>query len=768
MSNPPAEMLSRLVPELISKWEIALFFFLLALVSVPPQLHRRLGTRQRAAISRVVLFVAVASGIIWGIKLSWISDDAFISYRYAANLAEAKGLVFNPGERVEGYTNFLWTMLSAMFIALGIDPGQGSIVVGLCCFASLIALVWRLARALSPRGEAPAVSIAAIWVATNAVMVSFSTSGLETMAAAAFALLALQRALAGAATSCGLLGVAAIMTHPDHAIFFLTLGVAMAMSGRNRADLIRYAAPFLLIYLPYFFWRWCYYGDFFPNTFYAKSAQLSYFSQGGVYLLSFFIGSGFWAASPLILYTLFLRRHSLFGRYLLFSVPLYLFYLAKIGGDFMYGRLLVSLIAPLLIAAEVALRELWSRGRYCAVGLSLLLLSIAAVPVELIRPWEQKWGISDERSFYRLKSFSPIIIDSIGFRWARSFKRQLVDQGLRPTLGVHRVGMVGYFTRLKVVDLFGITNRDIARRPISRRGRPGHEKSATSPYIVASEVDISDTEVYPEPYDQWTRFVLGKTVFQLVHYEPATVKALQREKGGLMIDFDRLLDAYLSSLPRQRDREQLACDAWFFQEFYFSRVDQPEKRRALERRLLELSLPSEVDASRWAMPADFRRSHRPNAASAIHFDPEDERRFEINGAAFAETKIFRQPIWRGELARNHGSILSTYHPHKGDEPIAHLISEPFELIGDVMELGLAGGRNSRMERVALMIDEKIVFSATGCNADMIGQRLWYISPYRGKKARLQIIDGERGPWGHIIVDEVVQWVYDRGLSGGDK
>lgn len=36
-----------------------------------------------------------------------VQEDAFISFRYARNLVDGHGLVFNPGERVEGYTNFL-------------------------------------------------------------------------------------------------------------------------------------------------------------------------------------------------------------------------------------------------------------------------------------------------------------------------------------------------------------------------------------------------------------------------------------------------------------------------------------------------------------------------------------------------------------------------------------------------------------------------------------------------------------------------------------
>ncbi|MCY3959730.1 MAG: hypothetical protein OXG65_15775, partial [Chloroflexi bacterium] len=47
----------------------------------------------------------------WLASVTWfISDDAFISFRYVRNLLEGHGLVFNPGEYVEGYTNFLWVL----------------------------------------------------------------------------------------------------------------------------------------------------------------------------------------------------------------------------------------------------------------------------------------------------------------------------------------------------------------------------------------------------------------------------------------------------------------------------------------------------------------------------------------------------------------------------------------------------------------------------------------------------------------------------------
>jgi len=65
--------------------------------------------------SRRIVFVI--SGVVFlalAIKfLDHTVDDAFISFRYAHNLVQGHGLVFNPGERVEGYTNFLLCVIRA-------------------------------------------------------------------------------------------------------------------------------------------------------------------------------------------------------------------------------------------------------------------------------------------------------------------------------------------------------------------------------------------------------------------------------------------------------------------------------------------------------------------------------------------------------------------------------------------------------------------------------------------------------------------------------
>ena len=83
----------------------------------------------------------------WLALLGWLSatawflcDDAFISFRYARNLLEGHGLVFNPGEYVEGYTNFLWVLeLAALWGLLGVPPEQAAPWLSVACTVGTLA-----------------------------------------------------------------------------------------------------------------------------------------------------------------------------------------------------------------------------------------------------------------------------------------------------------------------------------------------------------------------------------------------------------------------------------------------------------------------------------------------------------------------------------------------------------------------------------------------------------------------------------------------------
>src|SRR5262245_696068 len=93
--------------------------------------------RRVVILAALSLLLALAA---WHSLSRWfLIDHAFSACRYARNLVEGHGLAFNPGERVEGYTNFLWTLLCAAAMGAGLSPETAAPAMGMV--ASLVLLV---------------------------------------------------------------------------------------------------------------------------------------------------------------------------------------------------------------------------------------------------------------------------------------------------------------------------------------------------------------------------------------------------------------------------------------------------------------------------------------------------------------------------------------------------------------------------------------------------------------------------------------------------
>ena len=94
--------------------------------------RRLVPARRRLQIFAALLLLPWLALLGWLTSVGWfITDDAFISFRYVRNLLEGHGLVFNPGEYVEGYTNFLWILeLAAIWRVLGIRPEHVAVATG--------------------------------------------------------------------------------------------------------------------------------------------------------------------------------------------------------------------------------------------------------------------------------------------------------------------------------------------------------------------------------------------------------------------------------------------------------------------------------------------------------------------------------------------------------------------------------------------------------------------------------------------------------------
>jgi arabinofuranosyltransferase len=103
----------------------------------------------RRSLCAVLVFMTAAA--VLAILRAWLTDDAFISFRYARNLVEGHGLVYNPGERVEGYSNFLWTLWCALGLWMHIPAGLWAQIWGVVFYAASVGLLSIHLMALRPR-----------------------------------------------------------------------------------------------------------------------------------------------------------------------------------------------------------------------------------------------------------------------------------------------------------------------------------------------------------------------------------------------------------------------------------------------------------------------------------------------------------------------------------------------------------------------------------------------------------------------------------------
>ena len=104
--------------------------------AVPHRLSRwwgGLSTAERRRVSALTLIASVYLGhyLVFCIGQPFYIEDAGITFAYARNLIDGEGLVSFPGgERVEGYSNALWTFLIAGFYGLGLSPFTSSKLLG--------------------------------------------------------------------------------------------------------------------------------------------------------------------------------------------------------------------------------------------------------------------------------------------------------------------------------------------------------------------------------------------------------------------------------------------------------------------------------------------------------------------------------------------------------------------------------------------------------------------------------------------------------------
>lgn len=361
--------------------------------------------RKRADLLLLLPF-AVVLGWLQYKYAGYIKDDTFIALRYARNVAEGHGMVFNYGQRLEGYTDFLWVMLSVPSFWLGVDPVVW--VKALACGFGQLGLwvTYEIARYFAGGKLTPYALVGVgVWAVSGSVCL-WSMAGMEpTLMAVAcsggvlFLMKLWDRPDDGGPAQTwvlagGALLLAGALCRPEGHLFLLVAAAVGLADAARRGYLprpwLQMAGMFTLVMAPYHLWRYLYFGGLVPNTYLAKSGRLDV-DRGAEFageLIAFQANPGVFALAVLAMMVGWRERKVLAAVCLLF-----------LGARFALVEdwaLLPWLDLPVLAVAAFGLTDQkWRRGegdgRWFARSLAFVLAMFFVAYLVKVGRDEMKW-----------------------------------------------------------------------------------------------------------------------------------------------------------------------------------------------------------------------------------------------------------------------------------------------------------------------------------------------------------------------------------------
>jgi len=512
------------------------------------------------------LIVLLGCGLlVAGWKLFWfLTDDAFIAFRYVSNSLLGHGYVWNPPpfQPVEGYTSFLWVLLlDILWRATGIDPPSSANFLSLVFSLLTLVLAARMATRLrwSPRFSVKTrtllLGLFLLLLLSNRTFLAWTSSGLETalfgfLVLGWFYALIFTKSLRGKIVSGNFAAALLALTRPDGLLFVAgTALLSVILLIRNRARWRDWLGlgPLGLV-AAHFGYRLSLYGEWLPNTYYAKVSG-AWPQSGFWYLVSFLIEYGLWLVGILALFTLgyllFRREPGSAGRRIgsklgalwrgqvaaVIAVGTlgahFLYYTFYVGGDFFEFRVYNHFL-PLIF-----LFTLWAVNRLplkappsLSVVILLLLLSLPVqwshwhlarqqdmsvnrrahhhVPVAPHWPSALRWyaGLFDRAQDWLIPRYVCRRYHSHLTFWqyltARYPDREagsaVLDDGF-PVFRAKNVGIPGWvMPHVAVIDSLGLNDYVIARTPLPRPSvrRMAHDRYRLAPrgYIEAFRPNV--------------------------------------------------------------------------------------------------------------------------------------------------------------------------------------------------------------------------------------------------------------------------------------
>jgi arabinofuranosyltransferase len=560
-----------------------------------------------------LFFVIIGFSLI--LRRAWISEDAFITLRHVDNFIDGYGPVFNPSERVEGFSHPLWFAILTLFRWMGLSAKGAAVLPGLLfSLAALFLLFIRVRYPQTSRGDV-GINPAAVVLIGISAFIDFGTSGLETALSyfllVLFALFLAVGRWKSRPLLMGLIVAALVLTRPDYVVFLLFLipfyiyeCSRKALAWKNALSFFIFPVLFLGLYEVF---RMGYYAALLPNPFYAKSGSSAYFVQGWRYLMDFGKGSLALAIAVLALLAVWISRRKQChkNRMMVFAAGvLYAFFIVRGGGDFMHGRFLLPAFLLLSVSVSgvfdrILDRSIVVKNSMITACLILFLVSFSVKPIQK-RGVEISHGISDERHYFYKDKIFPVkylFRDTMIFMWKTMGQnyRWLSEEARLPVLLAQtNVGFLGYYSGkyIYLIDRLGLTDPVVARIQIEQRTRPGHEKHAPFGYLMLRKLTFCET-----PFPLWNE--AASTKFGVLwDLSPSSLKKLRPFIGREVKDsIDEQIEGYISGLDEKNQKSE-ADFLFFLKEFWYPFA--PAENKALfEKYYDEESVAEHSSSFQW-------------------------------------------------------------------------------------------------------------------------------------------------------------------------
>lgn len=464
--------------------------------------------RLKEIFLKVTPFIIIVWSTYFANQNKFLQDDAFITFRYSENFVKGLGIVFNPGEYLEGYTNFLWMLLVSLGISLGIPPEKFSIQLGLLCYLGSLSVWYRIAKSLFKSNEFYVICFLFL-LGFNYSFSSYATGGLETslitflISIVSYITLRIYDQSKYSALSLILMSITLallVLTRMDAGLVTVATGLFLLYNIRNqKSESIRFLAlisiPFAFIVGSWLLWKLSYYGSILPNTFNAKVggknrdtliAGLEYFQ---IFLSIYSIGPFLILGILFAFYRSNFKFYSFIG-YIGSLVGLISLYILWVGGDFMEFRFIIPILPPIVLALFLIFKE--QAKADLLVASMLIVTSVSSFYFRL----------QDEFFSGPLVSFSGVEttrklerhLKSPFENWSligKKFGEYFGDSQVR--IAVTAAGAIPFYSKLYTLDMLGLMDSNVQNPDkFLRNGnlKSGHKRFAKVGYLKEQKINL--------------------------------------------------------------------------------------------------------------------------------------------------------------------------------------------------------------------------------------------------------------------------------------